>query len=340
MRAILFILSASLPPLFLAGCASKLVDSAELATHARGLKNVPADTLRGFAQAGKRIEGDEEKDLKARYLLAAIYYEFHGLGAPASFPPGDPDFAWAVEKLRASGKRDFLELAFHQVWTLEELTFTVDGIPPWATVDRLLIAADEILAREDSLVAQLPPDTIVQGASPAFADAQMRLAILDVVRGFCVQAWRRALDADESAEPSRERLARVYRDMGAAWEKLAAEPGVPAVARQAYVEQQALAVGRAQRVAIVISPEDLNHSVEREMLKLVAKDHLVEGRRLAMQGFMEKQAGNRPRAAGYLRGSMSHFVLALAIGVEDEGEQRSVLGFLRDLVLGLRGVER
>lgn len=340
MRALtVTLMSFALAPLLLAGCACSLEDAAAMATSARNGKAGPQEALRGLAKAGQCVEGNEEKDLKARYLLAAIYYDFHGLGAPAAFPPGDKDFAWAVESLRASGQRDFLALAFHQVWTLEEQTFTIDGIPPWATVSRLLIAADEILARENGLVAQIPPEAS-QGASAEFAEAEMRLAVLDVARGFCVQAWRRALEAAETTEPARARLAKVYRDMASAWEKLGAEPGSSAAARASSSAQQALALGRAQKVAIVISPEDLDHPVEREMLKLVSKDHLVEGRRLAMQGFMEKQAGNKPRAAGYLRGGMSHFVLALTVGVEDDGEQRSALGFLRDLILGLRELER
>ena len=57
------------------------------------------------------------------------------------------------------------------------------------------VALVELAHREgllEALLAGLPPDTFVD-VPPEFAAAQMRLAVLDMSRGFCVQAWRRAL---------------------------------------------------------------------------------------------------------------------------------------------------
>ena len=340
MRIAALLLLAVLAPVALVGCACDIEEAAEVATRARSEQEAghPAEALRALSRAGDCIRGDAPDDPQATYLLAAIYFNFHLLGAPSAFPEGDPDFEWAVEELRAIGERDFLALAFREMLTLEEKTFTLEGVPAWATVDRLLISADELRTRAEALMAGLPSDTFAD-VPPEFAAAQMRLAVLDVSRGFCVQAWRRALDAGQTVEPARTRLTGIYRSSAEAWDRLA-QTAARIPARQAAEEERDRFRGLAERSAIVISPEDLNHPVEREMLKLLAKEHLQEGRGAASQGFGEKLAGNRVRAAATLRGSLAHFVLALSIGVPDEDNRRDALGYLQVLMLALRELER
>ncbi len=340
MRLAVLLLPVFLVPLALAGCASGLEEAAELASRARAERDDgnAAEALRRLARAGDFIRGDADDDLRARYLLAAIYYNMHLMGAPSAFPVGEPAFEWAAEALRESGEPDFLALAFSQMLTLEKQTFTIEGIPGWATVDRLLISADALRVRADAVIANLPSATFA-GVPPEFAAAHMRIAVLEIVRSFCIQAWRRALDASQTVEPSRTRLAAVYRSTAEAWDRLAAASpdGGPRKAAEAEAERFR---GLAERAAIMITPEDLGHPVEREMLKLVSDDHLREGRRTAMQGFDEKKAGNRARASATIQSSIAHFVNALAIGIPDASDRRSAEGYLHDLVLGLRELER
>ncbi len=331
---------AALFPFSLAGCSCDLEEAGELATRARSEQDAgrSAEALRALARAGDCVRGDAVDDPRATYLLAAIYFNFHLLGAPSAFPAGDPEFQWALDDLQERKERDFLALAFRDMLTLEEKTFTLEDVPPWATVDRLLISADELRTRAEALLAGLASDTF-EDVPSEFASAQMRLAVLDMSRGFCVQAWRRALDAGQSVEPARTRLTGIYRSSAEAWDRVAKAAARDA-ARKAAQEESDRFRGLAERSAIVITPEDLNHPVEREMLKLLAKEHLQHGRGSANQGFDEKLAGNRARAAATLRRSLAHFVLALSIGVPDEGDRRGALGYLHDLMLALRELER
>ncbi len=340
MRLAALLLPVLLAPMLLGGCASGLEEASDLASRARSERDDgnAAEALRRLARAGDLIRGDAADDLPARYLLSAIYYNMHLMGAPSAFPVGQPEFEWAIEALRESGEPDFLALAFSQMLTLEKQTFTIEGIPGWATVDRLLISADALRVRSESVLKALPSTTF-QGVPPAFAEAHTRIAVLEVARSFCIQAWRRALDASQTVEPSRTRLAELYRSTGEAWERVSAAADGEAARSAARAEADRFR-GLAERVGIMITPEDLGHPVEREMLKLVADDHMREGRRTAMQGFDEKKAGNRARASATMQSSVAHFILALAIGVPDESDRRSAHGYLHDLVLGLRELER
>jgi hypothetical protein len=340
MRASALSVLALLVPLVLAGCACDLEEAGKVATRARSDRESghAVDALRSLAKAGNCIRGEAPADPRSTYLLAAIYYNFHQMGAPSAFPAGDPDFRWAMDELRESREVDFLALSFRDMLTLEEKTFTLEGIPPWATVDRLLISADELRVRADAFLAGLPSDTF-EGIPPEFAAAQLKLAVLDISRGFCVQAWRRALDADQSVEPARARLTAIYRASAEAWDRLA-QSSAGNAAKKSAEESAARFRGLAERSAIEITPEGLKHTVEREMLKLKADEHLKEGRGTANQGFDEKLAGNFQRAATTLRGSLAHFVLALAIGVDDEGARRGAVGYLENLMVSLRELER
>lgn len=340
MRLAALFIPVLLAPLILGGCASGLEEAAELASRARSERDDgnAAEALRRLARAGDFIRGDAADDLRARYLLAAIYYNMHLVGAPSAFPVGEVEFEWAAEALRESGEPDFLALAFAQMLTLEKQTFTTEGIPGWATVDRLLISADALRVRSEALLAALPSTTF-EGVPPGFASAHGRIALLEVTRSFCIQAWRRALDASQTVEPARTRVAGLYRSTAEAWDRVAEAAG-GAAARSAAEAEADRFRGLAERAAIVITPEDLGHPVEREMLKLVADDHMREGRRTAMQGFDEKKAGNRARASATMQSSIAHFILALAIGIPDESDRRSAQGYLHDLVLGLRELER
>ncbi|MCC6741595.1 MAG: hypothetical protein IT452_21330 [Planctomycetia bacterium] len=342
MRALSAALLASvIAPVLLAGCACGLEEASDMAGAARSKREGgdPAEALRRLAKAGDCVRGDAaDGALRERYLLAAIYFNMHLLGAPSAFPVGDPEFAWAVEALRASGSPDFLGLAFSEMLTLEKQTFTIEGVPGWATVDRLLISADAMRVRAEGAVAGLPPDA-VQGVPAEFAAAQLRIAVLEICRGFCVQAWRRALEAGESAEPARVRLMELYRSMADAWERIAGAASGEAARREAAGEVERVR-GLAERAAIVITPEDLGHPVDREMLKLLAEDQLREGRRGAMQGFDEKKTGNHARAQASLHRSLTHFVLALGIGVPDGTDRISAVGYLHDVLVGLRELER
>lgn len=334
-------LALLLAPALLAGCACGLEEASDLAGGARSKREGgdSAEALRRLVKAGECVRGDAAGGaLRERYLLAAIYFNLHLLGAPSAFPVGDQEFAWAVEALRASGEPDFLALAFSEMLTLEKQTFTIEGVPGWATVDRLLISADAMRVRSERAVAELPPDA-VEGVPGEFAAAQLRIAVLEVARGFCVQAWRRALEADESPEPARVRLMEIYRSVADAWDRVAGAASGDA-GRRAAAGEADRARGLAERAAIVITPEDLGHPVDREMLKLLADDHLREGRRGAMQGFDEKKAGNQARAQASLQRSLAHFVLALGIGVADGTDRRSAVGYLHDVLVGLRELER
>ncbi|KAF0241212.1 MAG: hypothetical protein FD180_4553 [Planctomycetota bacterium] len=340
MRASALVFLAVLAPAFLAGCACDLEEAAEVATRARSERDAghAAEALRALARAGDCIRGDSPDDPRACYLLAAVYFNLHLLGAPSAFPAGDAETGWALEVLRESRERDFLALAFRDMLSLEQKTFTLEGVPDWATVDRLLISADELRARADALLAGFPPDTF-EGVPPEFAAAHMRLAVFDISRGFCVQAWRRALDTGQSVEPARTRLTGIYRSSAEAWDRLANVAAANA-AKKAAEEESARLRGLAERSAILINPEDLNHPVEREMLKLLADEHLEKGRGTANRGFEEKLARNFARAAATLRASAAHFLLALSIGGLDDGDRRGALGYLHDLMLALRELER
>lgn len=338
MRALFAMLLA---PVLLAGCACGLEDAADLAGGARSKREGgdSAEALRRLVKAGECVRGDAaDGALRERYLLAAIYYNLHLLGAPSAFPVGDQEFAWAVDALRASGEPDFLALAFSEMLTLEKQTFTIEGVPGWATVDRLLISADAMRVRSERAVAELPPDA-VEGIPGDFAAAHLRIALLEVSRGFCVQAWRRALEAEESPEPARVRLMELYRSMADAWDRIAATVS-GAAARKAAADEADRTRGLAERASIVITPEDLGHPVDREMLKLIAEDSLKEGRRGAMQGFDEKKTGNQARAQASLQRALAHFILALGIGVADETDRKSAIGYLHDVLVGLRELER
>jgi hypothetical protein len=340
MRASALLLLAALAPLVAAGCACDLEEAGDVATKARTESEAghASEALRGLAKAGECVQGDAPDDPRATYLLAAVYFNFHLLGAPSAFPTGDAEFAWAAKALSDSGERDFLALAFRHMLTLEEKTFTLEGVPDWASVDRLLISADALRDRAEALIAGMSADAF-GNVPPDFAAAQMRLAVLDVSRGFCVQAWRRALDTNQPVEPASRRLTAIYRSTSETWDRLA-RAASGAAARKSAEEESARFRGLAERSAIVITPEDLTHPVEREMLKLLAEEHLAEGRGTASQGFGEKLAGNKIRAAATLRGSLAHFVLALAIGVDDEGKRAGAMGYLADLMLALRELER
>jgi len=324
-----------------AGCSCGLEDAGEIATRAGEAEEggKPAEAISGYLEAGECVRGDVGDDPQARYLLAAVFYHLHMLGAPKAFEPGDEGASWASADLAGSGKADFLALAFYHVLALENLTFVTEGIPAWATVDRYLIAGDEAFRRVEDLVGVVQAGT-PERVPPEYAEALIRISVLEVARVFCVQAWRRALESGLSPEQARRRLAVVYRGMAAAWDALASVPGVGAEGKTEFNESRDRCIAWAERVAILINPDDLRHPVEREMLKLSAEEHMRDGRKLAMDGLQEKLSGNRSRALMYVLEGLAHFAQALIIGVPEGSDRRSLLGYLRDLLQAHRDLCR
>jgi hypothetical protein len=330
------LLAASLAPasaLALAGCACDLEDAGEIAGEAIARQEAGDRTkaLAGFAEAGACVVDAAADDPASRYLLAAIYYRFHVLGAPASFPPGDEAFDWAMGELRKSEERDFLELAFHEILWLEEKSFSPELIPPWATVDRLLVAADVAASREAGLAEHLPA-SVRAGVPRPLSEALLRIAACDVQRAWSVQAWRRARESGVPPEPEMRRVAAAYRAIADAWATIAAEPGVGSARREEFEAEASRHRNLADRVAVSTWPEDLNDPVGREMLKLVAEEHMSEGRRLATDAFAEKQARNFGRARTYVREALGHFALGIIVGVTDELDLKSAQGYIGELV--------
>lgn len=332
MRVLSPVALAVLAAFLAAGCACDLEDAAGMATAARSRQEagMGAEAVAGYLEAGACIEGEADDDAQARYLLAAICFRIHLAGGPAALPAGESS-GWLRARLGGSGEKDLLALAFRDVLTLERETFSAEGIPAWATVDRLLIAADIVQERSSELLSHIFPG-VLAGIPPGFAEAFLRMGALEVVRGFSVQAWRRALDGGASPDASLERLASAYRGMAEACGVLAASPIVAARGREWLRAERDRCAGLAERVRLVISPDDLRDPVTREMLKLDLTTHLDEGRRFALDAFAEKQSGNRARAVAFLRQSCAHFALAFAIGIEEDLGRRGAGGMLGELL--------
>jgi hypothetical protein len=167
-----------------------------------------------------------------------------------------------------------------------------------------------------------------------YAEALMELAGLEVARGFAIQAWRTAIARGASPDEPRARLTDTYRRMGEAWEAMASVEGVKAQAAAELRAERDRCAAWAQRVSLLLDPDDLHHPVEREMLSLSAELRLHDMRARAVAAQQEKQSGNIARSRAYFLECLAHASFAVSLGVPDGPELKSAMGYAETAVKG------